>query len=380
MTRHKAKPKTRKKIFHHRDGHAHGPEQRVLPGGTHFPVRVTAMRYSATDILERDLKSPHEVAALREPGSILWINVDGITDPQWLQAIGEAFGLHPLALEDAVHVHQRAKVEEYDDHLFIVVRMAALNSHQPTEQVSLFLGKDFVVTVQELPGGDCLDPVRQRLRTNHGRLRRSGPDYLTYALIDSVIDSYFPVLEQYGEDLDSLDSAVDGTSPVVLERLHSIRQELLQLRRAAWPHRDALNSLQRHDSELIASETRVFLRDCYDHSVQIIDVLETQREMCADLRDLVLTMVGHRTNEIMRVLTIMSTIFIPLSFIASVYGMNFDTNVSRLNMPELLWTFGYPFALSLMLGTAGVLLYFFYRRGWLTRPDSAFLPVTPSKE
>lgn len=380
MTRHKAKPKTRKKLFRHREGHAQGPEHRVLPGGTHVPVRVTAMRYSATDILERDLKSPHEVVALREPGSILWINVDGITDLHWLQTMGEAFGLHSLAIEDAVHVHQRAKVEEYGDHLFIVVRMAALNAHQPTEQVSLFLGKDFVVTVQELAGGDCLDPVRQRLRTNHGRLRSSGPDYLAYTLVDSVIDSYFPVLEQYGEDLDRLDAAIDGTSPAVLERLHSIRQELLQLRRAAWPHRDALNALHRHESALISPETKVFLRDCYDHSVQIIDVLETQREMCADLRDLVLTMVGHRANEIMRVLTIMSTIFIPLSFIAGVYGMNFDTKASRFNMPELLWIYGYPFALSLMLGTAGVLLYFFYRRGWLMRPDSAFRPDTLPKE
>ncbi len=365
-------PKKHKKLFQRPAGHTPPPE--LLTSTPHAavtaPVRVTATRYSATDIQERDLKSPQEIAALREPGSILWINVDGIGDPQWLHAIGESFGLHPLALEDAVHVHQRAKVEEYDDHLFIVVRMIAPSDRLSTEQVSLFLGKDFVVTVQELPGGDCLDSVRQRLRTSQGRIRRSGPDYLVYALIDAVIDSYFPVLERYGEELDALDASADGASPDLFDRLHTIRQELLQLRRAAWPHRDALNLLQRHESDLIAEGTRIFFRDCYDHSIQIIDVLETQREMCADMRDLVLTMVGQRTNDIMRVLTIMSTIFIPLSFIAGVYGMNFDTQASAWNMPELGWKFGYPFALGIMATTAGVLLVFFYRKGWLRRQKS----------
>jgi magnesium transporter len=361
--------KKRKKLFRRTEGNPPALEAQAPPSaspGTNG-VRVTAIRYNTSELAERDLKSPHEVAALREPGTILWINIDGISDPRWLQAAGEAFGLHPLALEDAVHVHQRAKVEEYGDHLFIVVRMISAADHHSTEQVSLFLGKDFVITVQELPDGDCLDSVRQRLRTNQGRLRRSGPDYLTYVLIDAVVDSYFPVLEQYGEELDSLDASVDGASPEVFDHLHVIRQGLLQIRRAAWPHRDALNLLQRHESDLIAEETRVFFRDCYDHSIQIIDVLETQREMCADMRDLVLTMVGQRTNDIMRVLTIMSTIFIPLSFIAGVYGMNFDTEVSSYNMPELKWRYGYFFSLGIMAATAGSLLVFFYRKGWLKR-------------
>ncbi len=370
MNSHKHNPPKRKKLFRRAEVQASGAAPPPPVDQPVSAVRVTAMRYSPTELQERDLKSPHEVAALRQPGSILWVNIDGISDPRWLQTVGEVFGLHPLALEDAVHVHQRAKVDEYGDHLFIVVRMADAADRLSTEQVSLFLGQDFIITVQELPGGDCLDPVRQRLRINQGRIRRSGPDYLSYCLIDAVIDSYFPVLEKYGEDLDVLDSSADGKSPVVLDRLHAIRRELLQLRRAAWPHRDALNALQRHESDLIAPETKVFLRDCYDHSVQIIDVLETQREMCADLRDLVLTMVGHRTNEIMRVLTIMSSIFIPLSFIAGVYGMNFDTEASAWNMPELGWPFGYLFSLSLMAGTAGVLMIFFYRKGWLTGPGA----------
>ena len=360
--------KKRKKLFRRAEGNPPATEAPSLRDtNLSSGVRVTAMRYNALELSERELKSPHEMAALREPGTILWINIDGISDPRWLQAAGETFGLHPLALEDAVHVHQRAKVEEYGDHLFIVVRMVSAVDHHSTEQVSLFLGKDFVVTVQELPDGDCLDPVRQRLRTNQGRLRRNGPDYLTYVLIDAVIDSYFPVLERYGEELDVLDATVDGSTTETFDRLHVIRQGLLQLRRAAWPHRDALNLLQRHESELIAEETQVFFRDCYDHSIQIIDVLETQREMCADMRDLVLTMVGQRTNDIMRVLTIMSTIFIPLSFIAGVYGMNFDTGVSPFNMPELRWQYGYFFALGIMVATASALLVFFYRKGWLKR-------------
>ncbi len=371
MTRHKHNPKKRKKLFQRPPGHVTAEQSLAPIEHQPLPVRVTAMRYSSNELQERDLKSLHEVAALRQPGSILWVDIDGIGDSRWLQTVGDVFGLHSLALEDAVHVHQRAKVDEYDDHLFIVVRMADATDRLSTEQVSLFLGKDFVITVQELPGGDCLNPVRQRLRTNSGRIRRSGPDYLAYSLIDAVIDSYFPVLEKYGEDLDALDATANGTSPEVLDRLHSIRQELLQLRRAAWPHRDALNALQRHESDLIDNDTKVFLRDCYDHSVQIIDVLETQREMCADLRDLVLTMVGHRTNEIMRVLTIMSSIFIPLSFIAGVYGMNFDPDRSPVNMPELRWPYGYLFALGLMVGTAGVLMVFFYRKGWLTRPKAS---------
>lgn len=360
--------KKHRKFFHRRDHQPPGNGSSVSEVTQLGPVHVSAMRYQALELMERELQSPHEISALRSPGEILWINIDGIHDPKWLKTVGEIFELHPLALEDAIHVHQRAKVEEYGDHLFIVVRMASFTDHLSTEQVSLFLGPDFVVTVQELANGDCFDPVRQRLRTNSGRLRRSGTDYLTYSLIDAVVDSYFPVLEQFGEDLDTLDASADGASPEVLDRLHAIRQELLQLRRAAWPHRDALNTLQRHESALIQDETRVFLRDCYDHSVQIIDVLETQREMCADMRDLVLTMVGQRTNEIMRVLTIMSTIFIPLSFIAGIYGMNFDTGVSSWNMPELGWAYGYLFSLCLMLGTASVLLLFFYRKGWLLRP------------
>lgn len=370
MSSRKHNPPKRKKLFRRPEGAGAGAETPHLAEQPVSPVRVTAMRYSPTELQERDLKSPQEIAALRQPGSILWVNIDGISDSRWLHTVGELFGLHPLALEDAVHVHQRAKVDEYGDHLFIVVRMAEAADGLATEQVSLFLGRDFVVTVQELPGGDCLEPVRQRLRSSQGRIRRSGPDYLTYTLIDAVIDSYFPVLEKYGEDLDALDASADGASPDVLDRLHGIRQELLQLRRAAWPHRDALNALQRHESDLIAAETKVFLRDCYDHSVQIIDVLETQREMCADLRDLVLTMVGHRTNEIMRVLTIMSTIFMPLSFIAGVYGMNFAPQASPWNMPELGWPYGYLFSLGLMVGTAGVMLIFFYRKGWLMRPKA----------
>lgn len=366
---------------HHADGahrHKEAPRfhRQTTPGaspGTIVPSPdspkpvLQVIAYSADRIVEKEIDGLRELRELRGEFPIVWLNVDGFGDPALLQQIADMFHLHPLAMEDVVHVHQRSKVEDYDDLLFVVVRMVALcDGVLETEQLSLFLGKDFIVTFQERPGGDSLEPVRERLRRNHGRIRRSGPDYLLYALVDAVIDGYFPVVEAFGDRLDELDAEIgERKSPSLMTHIHDTRTNLLQLRRAAWPHREALQHLQRDSHTLISDETRVYLRDCYDHVIQIIDVLETYREMCADLRDLYLTSVGNRTNEIMRVLTIMSTIFIPLSFIASVYGMNFNTGVSRFNMPELNWVFGYPFALTLMGGTALSLLIYFFRKGWL---------------
>ena len=337
----------------------------VPPPGAPAP-ELTVFAYSADQVLEKPVKDLGEVAALRQRFPVVWLNVDGFGDGGLLTRIADMFHLHPLAMEDVVHVHQRSKVEEYDATMFVVVRMVSLAGQElDTEQLSLFLGKDFILTFQERPGGDSLNPVRERLRKNSGKIRRSGPDYLLYALVDAVVDGYFPVIEAFGDRLDDLDAAIDEKrAPGIMTGIHNARTGLLQLRRAAWPHREALQNLQRDTHGLISDETRVYLRDCYDHIIQIIDVLETYREMCADLRDLHLTSVSNRTNEIMRVLTIMSTIFIPLSFIASLYGMNFDTEVSRYNMPELKWTHGYPFALAVMAATAFSLIGYFLRKGW----------------
>lgn len=274
--------------------------------------------------------------------------------------LGEMFGLHGLALEDVVHAHQRAKVEDYEDHLFVVGRMVSTNGELESEQIALFLGSDFVLTFQEGLPGDCLDPLRERIRRDHGNVRKAGADYLAYAIIDAVVDSYFPVVEQYGDRLDELDGKLSSKpGSDAIGQVHQLRSELLMLRRSIWPHQDAIAELLRDTHELVTPETRVYLRDTLDHTLQIIDVIHTYREMCSDLRDFFFSVVSTRTNEVMKVLTIIATIFIPLSFIAGVYGMNFD------HMPELHWRMGYPFALSVMSVVAAGLIGFMWRKGWL---------------
>jgi magnesium transporter len=291
--------------------------------------------------------------------------VVGVGDAETVRRIGEIFALHRLALEDCINVHQRPKVEEYEDHRFIVSRMAMIREGPDTEQISLFLGRNFVITFQEQPG-DCFGPVRERLRAARGRIRAAGADYLAYALLDAIVDSYFPVLESYGERIEDLeDDVLLRPDNRTVAQIFELKRDLLALRRAAWPQREAINTLIREPSPLIDDETRIFLRDCYDHAVHVLDIVETHREQAASLTDVYLSSMSNRLNEVMKVLTIIATIFIPLSFIASVYGMNFDTERSPWNMPELEWYFGYPFALGLMALTAAGLLLFFRRKGWI---------------
>jgi magnesium transporter len=337
----------------------------VDPQGARPVVRV--MAYGPDELEEREVDDLDSLAKLVGRSPVTWVDVQGLGDAETITRLGEIFQLHPLALEDVVNTHQRPKVEDYGQFLFIVVRMIVPGERLDTEQVSLFLGRNFVVTFQERPG-DCLDPVRKRLRQARGRVRNAGADYLAYALLDAVVDAYFPAMEQYGEWLDTLDaeiSAQPGSDVVV--RVHQMRNDLLMLRRAIWPFRDDIGGLVREPNPLVSEETRVFLRDCYDHTVQIIDLVETSREMCSDLRDYYLSTVNNRMSEVMKVLTIMATIFIPLGFIAGLYGMNFDPEASAWNMPELGWSFGYPFALGLMAAVAGGQLWYFWRRGWLGR-------------
>jgi magnesium transporter len=324
--------------------------------------KITYMHYGPDFFEQGTLDSWKKLAELKSSPRTVWIDVDGLGSADALKRLGETFQLHPLAMEDVVHVHQRAKVEDYANHLFIVARMASYEDQLNTEQMSLFLGSSFVITFQEGRPGDCFEPVRQRLRSAHGGLRHLGSDYLAYALLDAVIDGYFPIVESYGDRLNALDERLsDLEDHVPLGDIHQIRSELLLLRRALWPHREAVLHLLRENYPLVKAETRVYLRDCYDHTLQIIDVVETYREMCSDLRDFHLSTSSHRANEIMKVLTIISTIFIPLSFIAGVYGMNFRY------MPELNWRFGYLYALLLMGGAAAGLVWFIWRRGWFTR-------------
>jgi magnesium transporter len=326
---------------------------------------VTLIRYGPDEIDEQEIA---DVAALKDVAGkspVTWVNIEGLGDIELIGRIGEIFGLHRLALEDVVNVHQRPKVEEYEGHAFIVARMALGPGSPETEQIAMFLGDNFVLTFQERVG-DCFDPIRDRLRHRKGRLRGAGADYLAYALLDAVIDNFFPVLEAYGERLEEIETAVMAEpEPEDVGRLHELKRDLLTVRRAIWPQREMINALTREQVSQISYTTQPYLRDCYDHLIQLIDVLETYREIASGLVDVYLSSVSAKLNEIMKVLTIIATVFIPLSFIASVYGMNFDTKISPWNMPELGWRYGYPFSLAVMAAIVVVLLLWFRRRGWM---------------
>jgi magnesium transporter len=329
------------------------------------PPRITVLLYGAESVQELEVVEVAELTALRGTQPVLWVNVDGVGHTATVREVGSLFGLHRLALEDVVHVPQRPKVEDYGDHLFIVARSPSVGAQVESEQIGIVLGADFVLTFQER-AGDPLDPVRRRIREGAGRIRRAGADYLAYALLDAVVDHYYPVLETFGERLDELEQAIlEADRPSRMGALHALKRELVVLRRALWPKREALNALVRDPHPLVEAETRVYLRDTYDQVIQAIELVESYREMAASLTDLHLSIVGQKTNEIMRVLTVFAAIFIPLTFFVGVYGMNFDPEVSPWNMPELGWAYGYPFALGVMALMAGSMLWYFHSRGWL---------------
>jgi magnesium transporter len=344
-----------------------------------YPPVVSVIAFGPDGFEEKSVRSPQEVRALLGRFPVTWVNVDGLGDPEVVRGMGEIFELHPLAQEDVINAYQRAKVEPYGERLFIVLRMFSRPEERlQSEQLSLYVSAESVLTFQEIPG-DCLDPVRARLRAGAG-IRRRGSDYLAYALIDSVIDAYFPILEELGERLELLeDEILQSPSPLLIRKVHEIKRELLVLRRAAWPMREAINTLLRDPLPLIREETRTFLRDCYDHTVQIIDLIETYRELGADLTDVYLSSLSQKTNEVMRLLTVIATIFIPLTFLAGVWGMNFDTRASRWNMPELSWKYGYPAALLVMLAVAVWMLAYFGRKGWLGWGGSEDRPHAPQQ-
>lgn len=307
-----------------------------------------------------------EITELRAAWPVVWVDVEGLANATKLKAIAELFGLHPLALEDVVNRHQRAKLEEYEDHDFIIARMATSTECADTEQIAIFLGKDFVVTMQEGQPGDTLQEVRAKLRQKRGSVRAIAADHLAYSILDAVIDGYFPLLEAYGEQLECIEDQIlrRPTTDAVSE-LHRLKRDLLTLRRTMWSQREVVHAMLRESSPFVSAEARVFLRDVYDHSVRIIELVETFRELGSDLMDLYLSSISNRLNEIMRVLTVISTIFIPLTFIVGVYGMNFDYAKSPWNMPELHWKFGYIGLWGVMIAVAAGLGIYFWRKGWL---------------
>ena len=350
------------------------PRRRMPPGTSPGTIvadpaapapHISLIGYGTELFEERSNISAKDAIDWIDTAPVLWIDIAGLGDDGIFQLIGEKFGLHSLALEDVVNVHQRPKLDEYEEHLFIVSRMPSKMSPLRTEQVSIFLGKNFVITFQERLG-DCFEPVRNRIRGGAGRIRSRGADYLTYALLDAVTDGYFPVLEELGERIDELeDFIMTEPQPNDVRRIHSLKRDLLLTRRAVWPHRDMLSRLVRDESPLIDAETKIYLRDCFDHTFQLIDHLETYRDTVSDLADMFLSALSIRMGEVMKVLTVIATVFMPLTLISSIYGMNFDTKASKWNMPELGWALGYPTVITLMIGiTVGMLIYF-DRRGWI---------------
>ncbi len=312
--------------------------------------------------------TPEACAEHLNTDSVSWVDVKGLGSEIILQKLGQVFDLHPLVLEDIVNVPQRPKVEDYPQQLVIITQMVVPKPSGEgfwLEQVSLVVGKNYLLTVQEKPEKDCFLPVRRRIKFNKGSIRDMGVDYLAYALWDAVIDGFFPILETYGEKIEELeDEVLFNPNNSSLADVYQVKRELLALRRAIWPQRSALNTLIRDGSSVIDPNILIFLRDCYDHTVQIIDIIETYRELASSLTDIYLSAISNRMNEVMKLLTVISSIFIPLTFIAGIYGMNFDPQASPWNMPELSWYWGYPFCWGLMFATTAALVFFFWRRGW----------------
>jgi magnesium transporter len=330
--------------------------------GERRPEKVTlhVFRYNAASCEE--LK-PEQAGQLSPPaeGSVIWINVGGVHNVDLLETLGKQFSLHPLLLEDVANTDQRPKLDDYEGHLFLVMKMLLLTERKEiaVEQVSFVFGRTFVISFQE-NGSDVFQPVRERLRGGKGRLRPSESDYLLYALVDAIVDQYFAVLELMGEQLEVVQQAVvDDPQPKTLNDIHALKRQLLFLRRAVWPLRDVLNNLSRSDCRFLHEPTKVFFRDVYDHVVQIVDTIETLREMVSASLEIYLSSVSYRLNAVMRVLTVITTIFMPLSFIASIYGMNFEY------MPELKSPWGYPLALAVMGGIGLAMLVLFRKKRWL---------------
>jgi len=334
------------------------PGALAIPAGAPRP-RIHAFSYDAEHLSEQDVADVETLAALRADGRVLWVDVQGLGDEQMLRRLGALFALHPLLLADVVNVPQRPKVEDYDDVHLIVTRTVELDGHDlDVDQVSIVLGPSFVLSIQERPG-DPFDPVRERLRTG-GSIRRMHADYLAYALMDTVVDGYFPLLERVGEELEHLEEdIISAPGPDALERIHTARHRVVSLRRCIWPLREELGALARGNSRAFSLPVQVYVRDTYDHAVQAVDIIETYRELMGSLMEVYLSSVSQRTNEVMKVLTVVSTIFIPLTFIVGVYGMNFAY------MPELHVHWAYPAVWAVMIVLAGGMLVYFQKRGWL---------------
>jgi len=339
------------------------PGTLVYTGGPSAePVRITLIDYDEQHVQEKQLASIEECFPFLAAPTVTWVNIDGLHDVSVIEKLGKAFELHPLLLEDILSTAQRPKFEDYDESLFLVLKMLRFREDHAvieTEQVSLIVGPNFVLSFQERVG-DVFDPIRDRIRNAKGRIRKLGADYLAYSLVDAIVDSYFLILERLGERIEQLEEELVGNpSQRTLQQIHALKREMITLRRSIWPLRELVSGLQRSESPWIAESTRIYLRDVYDHTIQIIDTIESFRDMVSGMLDIYLSSISNRMNAVMKVLTIIATLFIPLTFIAGVYGMNFE------HMPELEWRYGYAVVWAVMICVAAIMLVYFRRRKWL---------------
>ncbi len=329
------------------------------------PSTIHLTSYGPDKVVEFNDCTIEQVREVLGQRAVTWIDIVGIGSPETFEQFGKLLNLHRLALSDVAHAPQRPKVEDYPEHIFVVAQVPMKGTRGETGQVSFFLSKNYVVSWQEFPGREFA-AVHERLQHRGRPIRQLGADYLLYALLDAIVDAFFPKLGELGDQLDDLEEKIyDDAEPSMVVELHDVRRQVRHLRSVMWPLREAVSVLMNNHGWMISKEVSVYLRDCHDHTFQVVDTLELYRESCADLRDYYNTEVSNRLNEVMKVLTIIATIFMPLSFIAGIYGMNFDPEVSKFNMPELKWRWGYPMALSLMAAMAVGQLLFFRWRGWL---------------
>jgi magnesium transporter len=328
---------------------------------THNP-KIQLIDYDTEKFQEKYIETIEECLPFKDSPTVSWININGIHDTSIIEKVGSYFELHPLVLEDIVNANQRSKIEDFESYIFCVLKMPRTSekSHKIiTEQISIILGKNFVLSFQEKEG-DVFEPVRKRIREGKSRIRKSGPDYLGYALIDAIVDNYFVLLETLGEKIEKLQTTlIANPSSKMLNEIHQLKTEMLKLRKSVWPLREVINSLTRSESKLIKKTTTIYLRDVYDHTIQVIDTVETFRDMMAGMLDTYLSSASNKMNQIMKVLTVIATIFIPLTFITGIYGMNFEA------MPELSHPLGYP-AVLVFMGIIGVLMVIYFRKNqWL---------------
>ena len=325
-------------------------------------VRISIIDYDSQTLQEKQCDKIEECFACKQTPTVTWINIDGLHEVNVIENLGMHFGIHTLVLEDILSTDQRPKQEDYDTHLFVVLKMLTYDEQQQcvrSEQISIILGSNYVLSFQEAVG-DVFEPIRARLRQNKGKIRKMGADYLLYALLDAIVDSYFLILEKIGDHIEILeDELVNDPDDQTLRQIHELKREMIFLRRNIWPLRELISGLERCESDLIQDQVELYLRDVYDHSIQVIDTVESLRDMVTGMLDIYLSSISNKMNAVMKVLTIIATLFIPTTFVAGIYGMNFD------HMPELHWKYGYVALWGVLLTIFIVMIVYFKKKKWL---------------